>query len=73
MIETLHILEQAQEAEARHLLKLINELEGGELYAFINQLASLKLDHRAGTHDDVLCVARNVKGIMDAIESFYTT
>jgi len=73
MIQTLHLLEQAQEAEAQHLLKLINELEGDTLYAFINQLASLKCSTNPSAHDDILCVAKNVKGIMDTIESFYTT
>jgi len=73
MIQTLHILEQAQEAEAQHLLKLINELEGDSLYAFIDQLASLQRTATPTAHDDILGVARNVKGIMDTIENFYST
>ena len=73
MIQTLHILEQAQEAEARHLLKLINELEGDELYAFIGQLAYLQRGPAHTAHDDILGVAQNIKGIMDTIENFYST
>lgn len=73
MIQTLHILEQAQEAEAQHLLKLINELEGDALYAFIGHLARLQRTATPTAHDDILGVAQNVKGIMDTIENFYST
>jgi len=72
MPESVDMLANALEAEAKLLLKLVGELQNDDLYEFIRRLAGV-LPSAAGTTptDEILHVARNVKNIENALEDFY--
>ncbi len=72
MPESVDMLANALEAEAKLLLKLVGELQNDDLYEFIRRLAGV-LPSSVGTTptDEILHVARNVKNIENALEDFY--
>ena len=72
MPETVDMLENALETEAKLLVKLIGELQNDDLYEFIRRIAEVKASSVGTTPaDEILHVARNVKNIENALEDFY--
>jgi hypothetical protein len=71
MPETVNLLEQAAELEAKKFLQLVSSLENDQLYMFINAVAELKPDESARTVVDIIHIAKNVKNIGEALEDFY--
>ena len=71
MTETIRLLEQAVELEAKQFLALVASLENDQLYMFIHAVSELKPVDDAGTINDIIHIARNVKNIDAAINDFY--
>ena len=71
MPETLRLLEQATENEAKKFLELVASLENAELYQFIRAVSELKLIPGASTINEIIHIAGNVKGIDEAVDNFY--
>lgn len=76
MPETVNLLEAAF-ANELVLLKKIDELEGEDLYEFVRRLGELRIrsplggGSRAGSADDILWVAQNIKRIEESLMNFY--
>ncbi len=73
MPETINLLEQATSNEATKFLARVAELENDELYMFIHAVAELNLVDGADLINEIIHIARNVKGIDDVLESFYVS
>lgn len=73
MSETIRLLEQATENEAKKFLALVASLENAELYQFIHAVSELKLIDGADPINEIIHVARNVKHIDAALDNFYVS
>jgi hypothetical protein len=73
MPETINLLEQATSNEATKFLARVANLENDDLYTFIHAVAELKNNHGSSAINDIIFIARNVKGIDAALESFYVS
>ncbi len=73
MTETIRLLEQAAELEAKQFMALVASLENDQLYMFIHAVAELNLVDGADLVNDIIHVARNVKGIDDVLDNFYVS
>lgn len=73
MPETINLLEQATETEAKKFMELVASLENDQLYMFIHAVAELNLVDGADLVNDIIHVARNVKGIDDVLDNFYVS
>lgn len=71
MPETVDMLANALETEAKLLVKLIGELQNDDLYEFIRRIAEVEPRPGRDATDEILHVARNVKNIENALEDFY--
>lgn len=77
MPETVNLLEAAFANELVLLKKMINELEGEDLHEFVRRLGELRIrstlesGSRAGSADDILWVAQNIKRIEESLMNFY--
>lgn len=71
MPETITLLEQATSNEATKFQELVAALRHDELYMFIHAVAELNPESGDAAVRDIIHVARNVKGIDAALESFY--
>lgn len=71
MPETINLLEQATSNEATKFLARVAELENDELYMFIHAVAELNLVDGADLINEIIHIARNVKGIDDVLDNFY--
>ena len=73
MPETITLLEQATSNEATKFQELVAALKHDELYMFIRAVAELNLVDGADLVNDIIHVARNVKGIDDVLDNFYVS
>ena len=71
MPETINLLEQATSNEATKFLARVANLEHDELYMFIHAVAELNLVDGADLINEIIHIARNVKGIDDVLDNFY--
>lgn len=77
MPETVNLLEAAFANELVLLKKMIDELEGEELREFVRRLEELRIrsplaaGRSAGSADDILRVAQNIKRIEESLVNFY--
>lgn len=71
MPETITLLEQATNAEAKKFLELVADLKHDELYMFIHAVSELKFVDGADLINDIVSIAKNVKNIDAALNDFY--
>ena len=71
MPETITLLEQAAELEAKQFMALVASLENDQLYMFIHAVSEMKPLDGTDTINDIIHIARNVKNIDAAINDFY--
>ena len=71
MTETIRLLEQAAELEAKQFMALVASLENDQLYMFIHAVSEMKPLDGTDPINDIIHIARNVKNIDAAINDFY--
>ena len=73
MPETITLLEQAAELEAKQFMALVASLENDQLYMFIHAVSEMRPLDGTDTINDIIHIARNVKHIGDALDNFYVS